>query len=101
MLPLCNQFLPKNKSQLYGKKEEVELLHDFIKNYKSGALLMHGPVGVGKTSMIYAIAKELNYEVIELNASDIRNKDAISSVLGISSKQMSLFAKGNVILVDE
>ena len=101
MLPLCNQFLPKNKSQLYGKKEEVELLHDFIKNYKSGALLMHGPVGVGKTSMIYAIAKELNYEVIELNASDIRNKDAISSVLGISSKQMSLFAKGKVILVDE
>lgn len=101
MLPLCNQFLPKSLNEIYGKKEEVGLLYDFIKNYRSGALLMHGPVGVGKTSIIYAIAKELNYEVIELNASDTRNKDSIGSILGNSSKQMSLFAKGKIILMDE
>ena len=101
MLPLCNQFLPKNRNDIHGKKEEVKFIHDFIKNYKSGALLVHGSVGVGKTSIIYALAKELNYEIIELNASDTRNKESISKILGISSKQMSLFAKGKVILLDE
>ncbi len=93
--------LPKNKSEIHGKAAEVKAIEDFIKNYKSGALLLHGPVGVGKTSIIYALAKEIGYEVVELNASDSRNKDSIKSILGNSSKQMSLFARGKIILVDE
>lgn len=101
MLPFYNKFLPKNKNELYGKVNEVKAIESFIKNYKFGALLMHGPIGVGKTSFVYALAKDIGYEVTELNASDTRNKDAIKNILGNSSKQMSLFAKGKVILLDE
>lgn len=101
MLPLCNRFLPKNKSELYGKAAEILEIESFVKNYKSGALLIHGPVGIGKTSFVYALAKEIGYEVIELNASDSRNKESVRSILGNSSKQMSLFAKGKIILLDE
>lgn len=101
MLPLCNSFLPKNRGEIYGKEDEIKAIESFIRNYKSGALIIHGPVGIGKTSILYALAREIGYEIIELNASDSRNKDSIKSILGNSSQQMSLFAKGKIILVDE
>lgn len=36
-------------------------------------LVLHGNCSVGKTSAVYAIASELNYNVIEINASSKRN----------------------------
>jgi replication factor C large subunit len=38
---------------------------------------------------------------LEINASDVRNKDAINSVVGGATQQMSLFGKGKIVLVDE
>ena len=64
-------------------------------------VLLHGPCGVGKTSSVYALAQDLDYEIIEVNASDQRNKDAILSVIGNSAQQMSLFSRGKIVLVDE
>jgi replication factor C large subunit len=43
----------------------------------------------------------LGYEIIEVNASDFRNKDKINSIIGNAIKQMSLFATSKIILVDE
>ena len=44
-------------------------------------LLICGPTGSGKTSMVYAVAEELKYEVFELNASIKRNGRTVSKVL--------------------
>lgn len=47
----------------------------------SRSLLVSGPPGVGKTSAIRLIANSLNYDTLELNASDVRNKQAIEDLL--------------------
>jgi len=35
-------------------------------------MVLYGPTGTGKTSAVYAIAKELKFNVLELNASTKR-----------------------------
>jgi replication factor C large subunit len=99
-----NKYAPKTLRDVRGNTDSLLELEDFILNYKSqkkNSLLLHGLPGVGKTSSVYAIAKEHNLEILEINASDIRNKDGINSVLGNSVNQASLFNRGKIILVDE
>ncbi len=96
-----HKYNPKTVSEVQGHDETIEKLRSFVQNFKHGALLAYGPTGTGKTSSVYAIANEMSYEILEVNASDIRNKDKIESVVGGSSAQMSLFSRGKIILVDE
>jgi len=45
------------------------------------ACLISGPPGIGKTTAVRLIAKKLGYDIIEQNASDIRNKKAVEGLL--------------------
>ncbi len=99
-----DKYKPKNISQLKFQDKALERVRDFIENYKKQkkkALLIYGPTGIGKTCSVYAIAADLGLEVIELNASDVRNKKEIEEKLGNALFQQSLISKGKVILVDE
>jgi len=95
---------PDSSSEIVGQVNGVNFLKLFVKNFsksKRKGLIVYGPPGVGKTSSVYAVAKEFGLEVFELNASDFRNQSSISSLVGASSKQKSLFSKGKIILIDE
>ncbi len=103
-LTWTKKYTPKNSGEVIGQEKAVTSLKSFINGYKKAkkkALIVYGVPGCGKTCSVYAVANELGLEVIEINASDCRNKDAISSIIGSASKQASLFAKGKIILVDE
>ena len=63
--------------------------------------ILVGPTGSCKTSIAYKIAEELDYEIIEINSSDLRNKEEIKRVIGGSLNQQSLFQKNKLILIDE
>ena len=80
----------------------IRELQQFLKAFpKKRIALIHGPSGSGKTGAVHVIAKENGLELFELNASDLRNKDQIMSRAGNAMMQMSLFAKGKLILIDE
>ncbi len=97
-----NKYKPQKLEEYVGQKEAVETFLKWIKNWKQGkALLFHGPPGSGKTSLIEAFTNENNYEFIELNASDFRTKKEIEQILGQSMKQMSLFGRKKIFLIDE
>ena len=96
---LTEKYLPREAKDIIGQDKEVSKLKLNILNNRHS--LIYGANGVGKTSSVYAIANELNYEIIELNASDFRTKDDINSILGNSMKQKSLFKIKKVILIDE
>src|SRR3989344_9250183 len=79
-------------------------LREFVINFKKQrkkAIFIYGQTGSGKTSAIYALSNHLNYELFELNASELRNKEAIETVLGGVVKQLPLFKKGKIILIDD
>src|SRR3989338_8658718 len=83
---------------------DTKVLLDFVSNYskqKKRALLLHGPSGTGKTAAIHALAKKLNLELVEVNASDYRKADEIELKIGGAVKQMSLFGTGKLIFIDE
>ena len=104
MQPLTHKYIPKTTKEIFGQEETIDKLKNFIINFKrekKNSALIHGPSGTGKTSSVYAIANELGYEVIEVNASDFRNAEQINQKVGNAIKQQSLFARGKIILVDE
>ena len=98
-LPFIDKYKPKTLQQIQGQSLALQELRTAVVSKKPA--LLYGPVGSGKTASVYALANDLGYEIIEINASDVRNKDAINSIIGSSLQQMSLFAKGKIILVDE
>ena len=93
------KYQPKNSGELVGHETAINKLKTNIKLNKP--TLIYGNTGTGKTSSVYAIANELNYEVLEINASDLRNKDQIENIIANAIKQVSLFKKGKIILIDE
>jgi len=98
------KYAPKSSEQVFGQQKAVTELKDFIVNYKqkkNKAALLLGPIGNGKTSSVYALTNELNYDILEINSSDLRNADSIKTFLGSALGQQSLFFKPKVILIDE
>ncbi|MBN2112466.1 replication factor C large subunit [Candidatus Woesearchaeota archaeon] len=103
-LSWVKKYEPKKIGEIEGQDEAVKELDKFVESFskqKKRAVLLYGPSGSGKTVSVYAVAKKHNLEMLEVNASDFRNKEQIDSKVGHASRQMSLFTKGKVILVDE
>lgn len=105
--PWTEKFRPKSRSELVGNKVAINGLYLFIKNWspkgKKAALLL-GPPGCGKTTAVSAIARELGYDVVEVNASDTRKKKSIQEVLGNAATSYGFGNEGltkRLILMDE
>ncbi len=104
MKPWILKYTPKTTKGIKGQEKALTQLTGFLKNFRSQkkkALLLHGPSGTGKTASVHASANELDFELMEVNASDFRNKEGIDSTVGTSISQMSLFMKEKLILLDE
>ncbi|HZX44759.1 MAG TPA: replication factor C large subunit [Candidatus Nanoarchaeia archaeon] len=103
MIPFTKKYDPKCCTDVKGQDKAISEIRELAKNYSKGkkAIWLYGPSGCGKTSLVHALASELSYEIIEVNASDTRNKEEIWQKLGGAALQMSLFSKGKIILVDE
>lgn len=100
--PWILKYSPKSVPDIVGQKKQIKKIIDVIdKKSRKKAAFLYGPTGSGKTSSIYAIAKDYDLELVEINASDSRKKAVINSLLGSVAMQQSLFAKGKIILIDE
>jgi len=104
MQPFTIKYQPKKTNEIIGQDAAIKKLKDFVVNFKrqkKNAALVYGPSGVGKTISVHVLANELDLEIKEINASDVRNTEQINSLIGSAIGQMSLFSKGKIILVDE
>ncbi len=105
-IPLSEKYRPKRVSEIIGQEIVVSKIKAYLSAFSRGiphkkAVLLYGPAGVGKTTLAHVFAKDLEYEIFELNSSDLRNRAKLDQVLKPSTMQASLFAKGKLILVDE
>lgn len=90
--PIVFPGLAKSKPKRTGKEDE-EQIHRKV-------LLLTGPPGLGKTTLAHVCARQVGYEVLEINASDERNKDVVNrrirdSVGTENVKSMNVESGGN------
>ena len=65
----------------------------------SKPLLIYGKPGIGKTSSAYALANDMKWDVIELNASDQRTAAVIERIAGAGSTTASLTGSSRKLIV--
>ena len=77
------KYRPKVISEMLGNEEARSEFVEWFGKWKKGTkpLLMVGPPGIGKTTLANIAAKQFDYDMISLNASDVRNKKQILEIL--------------------
>lgn len=94
---LLEKYRPKNLEGMVGLDKPIS---EFLKYLGKKPVLLYGPPGVGKTLSCYLIAKKLDLELYEINASDYRDTESLRKVLEIA-KQYSIFGRKRLVLIDE
>jgi replication factor C large subunit len=87
--PLTERVRPDSLDQMAGNPDAISELRRWAKAWQSPsgpprlrAALLTGPPGVGKTTAAIALAHDLGWGLVEMNASDARNRVSIEQVAG-------------------
>ena len=106
-LPWVIKYRPKRIDEVVNQDKAKQALIPWIEAWASGrkpakrAALLYGPPGVGKTSLVEAIAREYGFQLVELNASDYRRDVDIKRIVGSAARKRPLYGRGLIILLDE
>ena len=100
------KYRPSTLSEVRGNNKARDSLKEWADTWADHreAVILHGTPGVGKTSAAHALANDLGWPTIELNASDSRTKDVINQVAGEAAKSGTLTAGGagrRLVIMDE
>ena len=104
---LTDKYRPVTMSDLVGNKGEITSLFEWLKDWNdvhlkgnkkkinpvrgnwqnaprvnAKAAIISGPPGIGKTSTARILSEQLGYDILEMNASDTRNKKTIQNMIG-------------------
>lgn len=99
------KFAPKKLDEVLGNPDKIEYVRQWMLQWIAGKirkpLLLWGPPGVGKTGIAYALAEQYELDIIEMNASELRNRDRVERILGNSALATSLSGRLRIVLVDD
>lgn len=93
---------PQNISDMIGNEETRTALVEWFAKWKKGTkpILLVGPPGIGKTTIANLTGKQFGYDMISLNASDVRSKSRINEILSPVLGNVSVLGSP-MIFVDE
>lgn len=103
------KYRPTTVKELVGIKKNLEELIAWCNKFVDGnfsrekAVALYGEAGTGKTTTPYIIAEEYGWDIIEINASDVRTHDDIINQLREATQSSSLINPKafRIILIDE
>ena len=101
------KYAPANLQQICGNKSAVAKLTNWLTNWqinqklnfkKAGrdgsgiyrTAMLYGPPGIGKTTTAHLVAKQLGYDILEQNASDVRSKSLLNAGVKNALDNMSV-----------
>lgn len=93
----ANELRPKTMAEVIGQDSAIKTLMD---SKESSTFILHGPSGVGKTSLARIFANDIDSEIIEINGSDNNGVDAARSLIDIA-KYEPVFNKHRTLIIDE
>jgi replication factor C large subunit len=102
------KYRPTTIADVIGNEEAKTLFVEWLENKRptKKAVLLYGPAGVGKTTLVNVAGNEYKFRIIEMNASDTRSEKAINRVATPATSftgldKFSSEIKGNLLFLDE
>ena len=99
------KYRPQSLSQIVGNENAIRGIRRWGDSWKNGvprlkALTLRGEPGTGKTSAALALAHDMSWDFIEMNASDHRNAASIRKVAGVGSVSQTFNLEGEFLSSD-
>ncbi|EZG56157.1 putative replication factor C subunit [Gregarina niphandrodes] len=94
LLPWTEKYRPTAVNEVFGHRDIITTLESFLKSGQLPHILLHGPPGTGKTSVVQAIVRtmfglQMELRVLEMNASDDRG-------IGVVRDQIKTFVETSI-----
>ncbi|ELZ35294.1 replication factor C large subunit [Halogeometricum pallidum JCM 14848] len=92
MADWTEKYRPSTLAEVRGNNKARDAFAEWGKTWGDHreAVVLHGAPGVGKTSAAHALAADMGWETVELNASDQRTADVIERFAGRAAKNATL-----------
>ena len=96
-------YRPMKVQQMVGNEGARLAAVKWLSGWVDGSrpLLLIGPPGIGKTTLVHTLSQQFNYDLIELNASDNRNKIGIETRILPMFRNEGLFGRKLLLFLDE
>ena len=96
-------YRPQNVEQMIGNEDARLAVTKWLSKWINGSrpLLLVGPSGVGKTTLVNVLARKFNYDLIEMNASDTRNREDLETVILPMFNNTSVSGRTLLLFLDE
>lgn len=96
------KYRPESVDDIVGNEEQVERIESWLASSdRESPLVLYGPPGVGKTSIVLALARDAGYEIHELNASSDRTGEVLEERFIEVGQSRSYHGRPRLILLDE
>merc|ERR1719262_74163 len=111
-LPWVEKYRPQSLADMSGHEDIIRTIQRMMDRNQLPHMLLHGPAGTGKTSMVLALAKTMyktkfKAMTLELNASDARGIDVVREQIKTFVSVKQLFNSGStegqpkLVILDE
>ncbi len=97
------EYAPGLLEDVVGNPSALDAVTKWADSWKPGAkaLLLVGGPGIGKTATALALARTKNWDLLEMNSSEQRNKAIIQRTAGLASVSTTFSGNRRMILFDE
>lgn len=96
---VLDEYSVNNLDEIINKKAVLDLEYWYKTSKKP--LLIFGPTGIGKSTIVNLFAKKNNLTIYELTPSDNRDKETIESNINAVANSKSLFNNKNLLFFDD
>lgn len=100
--PLVEKWKPESLSEVQGHNKDLKEIQAWAEDWSPGdkPQLLVGEPGIGKTATARALANEMGWEILELNASEAAGGDDVERIAG-QMQSDSIRGGRTLILLDE